>query len=1132
MSFTQRVVGRPTTVLIIFALLVGLGFFATSNLAVDLYPKIEPPVLLLFTTYSGAGPEEIEKTVTRPLEGVLSNAAGLKKLTSTSSSGSSMIMLEFAYGTDMGEASNSVRDNLELVKRYLPDGSDPPIIFKFDPAMIPILGLMVTGNRSPEELREIAEKTIQPRIEQVPGVALTSVSGGRERTVRVELPENRLEAYNLTIGQIVSMLQGQNIQIAAGSIQDANVNYLLTTAGEYKSIDEIKDTVIAYKGGGYDPARGMESAKVVRLRDVADVFDGYKDEDNLVFVNGNPAVQIIVQKQSGKNSVQTAHDVRARLVSLARELPQGVKVTELFNTTDIIENSIRNVQNSARDGAILAIIILFIFLRSVKPTFIIGLTIPISLLFTLMLMYFSGLTLNLMTLSGLALGIGKLLDDSIITLENTYRYREKGAKLTASAIIGTREMILAVAASTMTSICVFAPILMFKGELDVMGELFASLAFTVVISLATSLAVAMILVPVLASHYLPVVTRRQKPLRNPLLRSVDTAMARFFEGLDSAYRRAVGFVLRHKLPTVGIIAAIFLGSLALIPRLGFIFMPTQAGDSVTADVELPVGTTLVETEAVLKQLESIARQEIKGYKNIILQVGQKSFFGWMGNSLSHKGSIEITLPPYARRIDSSETVKAKLRAHFNDFPAAVFSFSSGNMTMGGFNANPIDVLVKTDDLGKGKRIADSIRSIIKDRIPEATEPTVDLKDGLPQVELKIDRQRMYALGLNIYSVGNEIKASIDGVAATKYRSGGSEYDILVILAKADRSSLPDLDRIFVLSPGGQRVSLASFATYEKTLGPVDINREGQGRVIHITAGIKPGASVDKVQTKLRSLISSEIPAEEDVVIEYSGDYKQLMEYGAKFALIMLVAVALVFGVMASLFESLLDPFIILFTIPLSFTGVIWIYYLTGEALNILTAVGVIVLVGIITNNGIVLVDYTNLMRKRGLSLHDACVTAAGNRLRPILMTTLATILGLVPMAFFPGEGSELIAPIGKTVVGGLAFGTLMTLFLMPAIYAIFNRRSEARKSRHEAHLSRVAAGAGVVADGSAGAAAGTLGADGSAGAGAGARGAAASAEPTAAESIAAESPAPDPRDRAAEPEPPAAEPEPPAGGEA
>ncbi len=1058
MSMVEKVVGRPTTVLIIFALLAALGIFATSNLAVDLYPKIEPPVLLVYTTYSGAGPAEIEKAITRPLEGALSNVAGLKKLTSTSSSGSSMLILEFTYGTDMAEASNGVRDNMEYVKRFLPDGSDTPMIFKFDPAMIPIMGLMVTGDRSPEELREVAEKTIQPRIEQVPGVALTSVSGGRERIVRVELPQDRLQAYDVSVTQIVNMLRGQNVQIAAGSITDAGVNYLLTTSGEYESVDQIKDTVIAYKGGAFDSSKGPAAAKTVRLRDIADVYDGFRDEDNLVFVNGKPAVQITVQKQSGKNSVQTAGDVRKRLAVIAKELPQGVKITELYNTTDIIENSIRNVQVSARDGAFLAIIILFIFLRGFKPTFIIGLTIPISLLFTLMLMYFSGLTLNLMTLSGLALGIGKLLDDSIITLENTYRYREKGAKLTVSAIIGTREMIIAVAASTMTSICVFAPILMFKGQLDVMGELFASLAFTVVISLAASLVVAMVLVPVLSSHYLPIVTRRQKPLKSRLLLAVDGAFARFFLGLDAAYRRAVGFVLHHKLATLLVIAGIFVSSLFLAPKIGFVFMPTQASDTVTATVDLPAGTTLDETHAVLTQFEDLIKREVKGYDKIIVTVGQRSFFGFMGNSLTNKGTIQVKLPAFKNRIDSSETVKAKLRSHFNDFPSAVIAFSSGNMTMGGMNSNPIDVIVKTDDLVAGKRVADAIQGLIKTKIPEATEPTVDLKDGLPQVELKIDRERMYALGLNIYSVGNEIKAAVDGIAATKYRTGGSEYDVLVILSKADRSTLPDLDRIFVMSPSGSKVSVASFASYAKTMGPIDIKRENQGRVIHVTAGLKPGTTVDKVETKLRALIASEIPAEDNMVIEFSGDYKQLMEYGGKFALIMLVAVLLVFGVMASLFESLLDPLIILFTIPLSFTGVIWVYYMAGEAFNILTAVGLIVLVGIIVNNGIVLVDYTNLMRKRGMSLNDACVTAAGNRLRPILMTTLTTILGLVPMAFFPGEGSELISPIGKTVVGGLAFGTIMTLFLMPTIYALFNRKSEQRKRRYEEKLSRTAAG--------------------------------------------------------------------------
>jgi HAE1 family hydrophobic/amphiphilic exporter-1 len=1055
MAFTQRIVGKPTTVLIIFTLLVGLGIFATASLAVDLYPEIEPPILLVITNYTGAGPREIEETVTRPLEGALSNTSGIDKITSTSSSGSSIIMLEFGYGTDMDEAANGVRDNLEIVKNYLPDESTAPIIFKFDPAMIPIMGLMVTGNRSPEELREIAEKTVQPRIEQVPGVALTSVSGGRERAIRVEIPQNRLEAYNLTIGQVSAALRGQNAQVAAGSILDSGLNYLLTTEGEFKSVEEIKDTVIAYRGGSYDPSQAQAPARSIRLRDIADVYDGYKDEDSLVFVNGSPAVNIVVQKQSGKNSVQTAKDIRKRVARLASELPPGVKITELFNTTDIIENSINNVASSARDGALLAVIILFIFLRSLKPTLVIGLTIPISLLFTLMLMYFAGLTLNIMTLAGLALGVGMLVDNSIVILENIYHYREKGAKLKVSAILGSQEMVMAILASTLTTICVFAPMLMFKKQLDIIGEMFAGLAFTVVISLATSIAVAVVLIPVLSSHYLPVVTRKQKPLKNRALKAVDGVMGRFFDGLDEAYRRAVGFVLRHKLPTIGVIAVLFIGSMAMVPKVGFVFMPTMEEDSVTVNVSLPVGTPLPETEAVLKQFEGIIRGEVSGVEKIIVSVGEKSFMGFLGSSSSYKGSIQVTLPPFEKRVDSSETVKEKLRAHFRDFPAAVLSFGSSGMSIGG---NPIDILVKTDDLAKGKAVAEDIKTLIAEKLPEATEPTVDLKDGLPQIELKMDRARMYSLGLSVAAVGQEIKSAIDGVTATKYRSGGSEYDILVILSEADRDSLPDLDRIFVMSATGQRVSLASFASFEKTTGPIDIKRENQGRVVHVTAGTKPGTPLDKVEAKLRGLIASEIPADENVVIEFSGDYKQLQEYGGKFVLIMLVAVFLVFGVMASQFESLLDPFIIIFTIPISFMGVAWIYLLTGDTFNILTAVGLLVLVGVIVNNGIVLVDYTNLLRKRGMPLREAVIAAAGNRLRPILMTTLTTILGLVPMAFYPGEGTELVAPIGKTVLGGLTVGTLMTLFLIPSIYAVFNRRSEERKRKREAKLDRIAAG--------------------------------------------------------------------------
>ncbi len=1048
MSIAKRVVGRPTTVLIIFVILMGLGIYATTDLAIDLYPEIEPPILVVLTSYEGAGPEEIEKSLSKPIESSLSNISKVDKITSTSSKGSSSIIVEFTYGADMSEASADVRDSLDILKRWLPEEAESPIIFKFDPSMIPIMGLTVSGNRTPEELREIAENIVKPRIEQVEGVGMTGVTGGRDRAIRVEIPQNRLEAYGLTLTQIANMLRGQNYQISAGSILSDNKNLLVTTSGEYESIDEIKNTVIGYRGGIPDPLT-MEPApvKTIRLRDVANVYDGYKNTDTLVYINGEPGVQIIVQKQSGTNSVQTANNVRTRLDKINKEVPAGITVSEIFNTTDIIEDSINQVSSTALVGAFLAIIVLFVFLRSLRTTFIIGLTIPVSLIITLMLMYFAGLTLNIMTLAGLALGVGMLVDNSIVILENIFRYREKGTKLTSAAILGTQEMINAITTSTLTTICVFAPIIIFKSQLDIYGELFAGLSFTVVISLTASLIVAVTLIPVLASHYLPISSRKQRPLKG-LVSLIDNYMKSLFSNLDEAYKRIVARVLKHKIITILIILFIFIGSMALIPGAGFQFMPSQMGEMIQVSVELPQGTRLEVTESVLLQFEAIIRNEINGFEEIVIEAGTKSFMGFLGSAETHKGTMMVNLPPFNDRIDNSDTVKEKLRSHFNDFPSAVFSFGSNQG--GGFQSSPVDILVKTEDLVKSKVVAERIKELLEERFPQVTEPLVNIKEGLPQVEIMIDRDMLYSFGLNIYSVGQEIRASIDGITASKYRDRGSEYDIIIILDEKDRNDLPDLDKIFVINASGQRIPLASFSEYKKTMGPVSIIRENQTRTVHVTAGNLPGTSLNEISVKIEKMIREEIPSEEGLIIEFSGDYANLMKYGIKLVIIMLVSIFLVFGVMASQFESFLDPFIILFTIPLSLIGVIFLYRVTGEMFNILTAVGLIMLSGIIVNNGIVLVDYTNLLRKRGRSIHDACIEAGGNRLRPILMTTLTTVLGLIPMAFFPGEAAALVNPIGKTVVGGLAFGAVLTLFLVPVVYAIFNEASEKRSAKKEA----------------------------------------------------------------------------------
>ncbi len=1050
MSIAKTAVSRPTTVFIIFLLLFIMGIFAALNLKIDLLPDIEIPYMAVMTAYPGASPEEVERSVTRLLEGGLSNVSNLDQLTSTSSAGSSLVFMSFLYGTDLADAANSVRDNLEMVKPMLPDTATVPLILKIDPSMIPLTELVITSPiRSPEELRDIAENTILPRIEQVDGVSTGSVFGGRDRIIRVEIPQNRLEAYNLTISQVQQALMVQNAQIAAGNIEDQGISYIVTTAGEFQTLEDIKSTVISYKGGGVVGGQ-LEPTRQIRLGDIADVHDSYRDENSFVYINGVPAVDVSVQKQSGKNAVETSNALRARLVEIQAAIPKDIVIEELFNTTDIIESSINNVASSAIQGALLAVIILFVFLRSIKPTLIIGISIPVSILLTLMLMYFMDLTLNVMTLAGLALGVGMLVDNSIVILENIYRYREKGAKLTTAAVLGTQEMIVAIVASTLTTICVFAPLILFKGMLEMYGEIFSGLSFTVVISLTASLLVAIILIPVLSSHHLPLVTRKQKPLKG-FLAKIDGVFAKFFTGLDNGYRWAVDKVLRKKVLTIIIVLLLFAGSIALIFKIGFILMPAQASDMLTVNVQLPLGSTLEETESVLNQFESIVLQEAKGVRRVAIVGGS--------SSSTHEGRVIVQLLPFDERIDSTDDIEMKLRPYFDTFPDATFSFSSG-MNMGGMGGGggAIDIIIRADDLIKGKGIAEQIVNLIRERVPEATEPSVSLQDGLPQVELEIDRERMYALGLNMYTIGQEVKAAIDGVTATQYTTEGKDIDIVLFLAETDRDALPDLDQLFVMSPMGQRVTMSNIASYKKTTGPINISRENQSRVIHVTAGIIPGVTTNVVESKIQSLVSSEIPAESDVIIEFAGEFQDIIKYGQRLGLVLLVAVLLVFGVMASLFESMRDPFIIIFTIPLSLIGIVAIYFFTGEVFNILTAVGMLVLVGVIVNNGIVLVDYTNLLRKRGYGLHEACVEAAGNRLRPILMTTLTTVLGLVPMAFFPGEGSEMVAPMGKAILGGLSFGTLMTLFLMPVIYYIFNRKDDQRRAKAEARRERIAAG--------------------------------------------------------------------------
>lgn len=1043
MSLSKTIVSKPTTVLILFTVLAALGLYTLSDLPLDLLPDMELPFVAINTTYPGAGPEEVEKRVTRPLESVVSGISGIEYLQSQSSSGSSLLLVQLVFGTNLDEAMNDIRASLDFVKGMLPEEASSPMIFKMDPNVVPIMFYAISGNRSPEELREFGDD-LAPKLEQIEGVATASVSGGRERAIIVEIPRDRLQAYNLTITQVSQMIGAQNIQIAGGTITEEDLNYTISTVGEYSSLDDIRNTVISYKmaGASFSPTGGnLGTLTTVRLRDIADVYEGFKKQSSLYYLDGVPCVQLGIQKQSGTNSVQTARAVKTRMESIIKEAPSDIKITLTGDTTEIIQRSVNQVASSALQGALFAVIVLFLFLRSFRSTIIISLTIPISLIITFGIMFFSGMTLNIMTLAGLALGVGMLVDNSIVVLENIYTYRDKGAKPKAAAILGSQEMLMAIAASTLTTICVFLPLIMYQKELGIIGEVFKGLSFTVVISLLCSLVVATVLVPVLASKYFKIGSKKNKTYKG-LFGKIDLQLGKAFESLDAAYFKTIQWVLKHKTITISFIAGLLVISILMIPRLGFVFMPTTASDSISVNATLPVGTKLETTEAVLRQLEQAVYRDIKGYNHVTVLIGSGGMFGF-GGSNTYTGTLTISLPPLSERIDSEEEIKTKLRDLFDNFPGATFTLGGGNMMSLGGGTSAVSISIKSEDLNKARDTAYAIKTLLEEEVGDMlTEPSISMKDGLPRVNIVIDRERMYSLGLNVYSVGQEIKANIAGTTASRYRQDGEETDILLMLAEDDKTQLNDLEQIFVTNANGLRIPVSSFARYEEGVSPITITRENQSRVITVSSGTQPGSSITTVQRKVESVIQNGIPADPAVRIEYGGDFDALAKASRQFAIIILMAIILVFAVMASQFESLLDPFIVLFTMPLVIIGIVAIYSITGLQLNIMTAVGVLILVGIIVNNGIVLVDYTNLLRKRGLKLADACAEAARSRLRPILMTTLTTVLGLVPMAFFPGEGSEMVQPIGQTVLGGLSFGTLMTLFLMPVLYYGFNRIRE------------------------------------------------------------------------------------------
>lgn len=1023
MSITKKTLEHPVLTLIVFVLLGVMGLFTLKNVAISLFPDVDSPYLMIRTSYTNAGPESVEKTVTKVLEAQLISVSGLKNLTSTSREGSSQISLEFNYGTDLDIATNNVRDKIDKVLKRLPDDADSPTIMKMDSDSMPILRIAVRGNRSRDELKVLAEDTIVSLLEQTDGVAEATVSGGRTKIVRVDISQNRLAAYGLTISAVNSALSKQNLELGGGKITEGKTDYSIRTIGEFSSIDEINDTIITKKGD-----------YVVRLSDIGTAYMGYKDKTNEVYINGEPGIYVSVSKQSGKNSVTVANKVYEKLDEIQELLPTDVSMEIISDTTDSIRDTINTLLESCYQGLLLAILVLFLFLKNFKSTIIIAVSIPLSLVITMLAMQFAGITLNMMTLTGLILGVGMIVDASIVMIENIYVYRSRGAKPKVAAVLGSSEMVMSVLSGNLTTICVFVPFLFFMKDLGMMGQMFKGIIFTVVIALVSSLFVAIFLVPVLAGKFLPLSNRKEKPVSFKPLK-------KFYELLDiplikitALYRRALKSALGHRKATVVICFSALIISLALATTLNINMMSNGKDDSVTLNVTLPIGTNLNETMTVMSQFEQIVRDEIKGYKTLT---------STSGSSNSYNGRLEIKLPNSDEQIDDAQTIQNKLRAHFNDFAGAKFGFRAG--MRGQMTGSDIKIKIRCDDLEKALDVADQISAVMK-TISDLGESSVDIEKGVPEVEIEIDRQRAYAFGVDVTTVAREINYAMNGVTSTTYREGGKDYSTVLMYQKSDRKQVIDLEQIFVNGTNG-KVSVANFAKVKKGLGPVSIKRENQSRVVTLTCDIITERNAYEVEQDIKDGIAATFIVPDDVTLVYDGAWQNMQSQGKTYGLIILMAILLVFGVMAGTYESFKAPFINLMTIPFLIIGVVAIYKILGQAISMVSAVGLIMLVGIVVNNGIILVDYTNLLIDRGLKMKEACLEAGASRLRPVLMTTLTTVLGMLPMCFATSGSAGMVQPIGVAVVGGLLSSTFVTLFFIPVLYSLVMKEKKVEKSK-------------------------------------------------------------------------------------
>lgn len=1031
MNIAQGPVNRPILTTIIFLIIIVLGIVSFWRLSIDLMPEITYPTISVITSYGNVGPQEMEELITRPIEEALAAVQRVEEITSTSTEGRSMVRVSFTWGTDLDVAANDIRDRIDRVIGRLPEDIERPMIRKFDLSAFPIMFISVSSNMNPLDLRQLVEDQVKYRLERVPGVAAIDIGGGLYREIHVDLKSAQLKALGLSTDQIMAALRAENQNIPAGLYEKGNYEVLIRTQGEYRSLDEIERTVITIRDG-----------TPILIRDVADVRDSWQEIRQIVRIDGKSALRISINKQSGANTVNVAEAVRDELEKIGRDIPQ-IKIDSRLDTSVYIKQSINNVGRSTLIGGFLAIIILFLFLRNLSSTGIIATAIPISIIATFGLMYFGGFTLNIITFGGLALGIGMLVDCSIVVLENIYRHREEGKTPIASALIGTSEVWSAIVASTLTTIVVFFPVVFLRG---MSGIMFQQMAYVVSFSLLCSLVVSLTLIPMLASRFL-----RYRPVEHHAgeswLHKIYAFSEESFRSVDQQYGKILKWALGHRKIVAISTVVLFALSVFLVRFIGIELMPTADEGEVRADLEMAVGTRLEIVDQATQEVERIISQEVPEMTSMFTRVGGG---GWRSSG-GNTADVRVSLVPQKDRKRSSEQIANELRKKLSGLPGLTIRTRAGQglfiLRMGSSQGDNVSVEIRGYDLKVAQELAQRVNEVVK-KVPGITDTRISREEGNPEQVIRIDRQKAADLGLSVTRIGNTLQTAIGGTQASQYREGGKEYRILVRLSEEDRKNLADLLDLTVVNNRGEPVILRNVVDAVPLEGPVRIERKDQERIITISAnftGRDMGSVISDIRKELRA-----VPVPKDFAILFGGDYEEQQKANRELMFGFILAIFLVFMVMAGQFESWRDPFVVLFSIPMALIGITITMIITGTTFSIQAFIGCIMLAGIVVNNAILLVDYTNqLRRNEKMALMEAIALSGSRRLRPILMTTLTTVLGLLPLSFGLGEGGETQAPLARVVIGGLLSSTLITLVLIPVVYSIFEQRLFAKKKVDE-----------------------------------------------------------------------------------